>query len=206
MTKRGLFNGKGNNLFCPDDTMTKAEFITVVSRILYPDMKLSDTPDSAWWMNDYIKLTDNKVIDYDIFELNLDTKMSREEMAYVAVKALVARGEDISKLNGNIIIPDSKSISDFFVEYVVIAYGKGIIAGDEKGNFNLQNTLTRAEASTVLYRLIETSARVIPDKKPVPEQTDKIINKDWHDSVIQNTGAITIKEYEKSVRRLAIFF
>ena len=28
MTEKGLFNGKGNNLFCPNDTMTKANGAT----------------------------------------------------------------------------------------------------------------------------------------------------------------------------------
>ncbi|MBE7050374.1 MAG: S-layer homology domain-containing protein, partial [Ruminococcaceae bacterium] len=53
MTEKGLFNGKGNNLFCPNDTMTKAEFITVVMRILYPDTDFTSKEGQPWWQSAY---------------------------------------------------------------------------------------------------------------------------------------------------------
>lgn len=201
MTEKGLFEGKGDNLFCPNDTMTRAEFLAVVSRMLYPDYEyefiLSEYA-NEWWIEDYWALIDNGVIDFDLFGWDLETNISREEMAHIA-----AKGEDFSNLDLSVKIPDINFVSEDYRLSVTMVYDAGVIVGDENGNFNPQKTLTRAEASTALYRLIETSARVIPDKKPVTVQTDKTINSSWQDSVIQNTGVITINEGEKSVRRIA---
>ena len=52
-------------------------------------------------------------------------------------------------------IPDYNKISTQYKDSVVKAYSMGLIAGtDSKGTFNPYGTLNRAQASTVIYRLI----------------------------------------------------
>lgn len=161
MTKKGLFKGKGNNMFCPGDTMTRAEFITVVMRALYPDADLSSEEGEKWWQDAYeaaLKkgiLEDKEFVIYN--RIDLDIGIQRQEMAVISVRALNVLGEtDITPYKH---IPDISSVNKSYADYVKKAYGAGIIIGDEKGCFNPTNTLTRAEASTVLYRIIEKSAR-----------------------------------------------
>ena len=184
MTEKGLFKGKGNNLFCPDDTMTRAEFITVVVRALYPNADISSDTGEKWWQGAYEValekgiLEDDEFITYNSAEnelifysgtnlstdnniplhtIELDVAMQRQEMALISVRALNTMGEtDIKEYE---YIPDIHKASIIYRDDVSKAYGAGIIVGDETGKFNPKNTLTRAEASTVLYRIIEKSAR-----------------------------------------------
>ena len=114
MTEKGLFKGKGNNLFCPDDTMTRAEFITVVVRALYPNADISSDTGEKWWQGAYEValekgiLEDDEFITYNSAEnelifysgtnlstdnniplhtIELDTAMQRQEMALISVRA-----------------------------------------------------------------------------------------------------------------------
>lgn len=215
MVQRGLFAGKGNvsegvGTFAPNDTMTKAEFVTVVARMFYKDDEINNYADndSVWW-DKYYNACVSKGIFYEN-ELKYDTMeqgMSREEMSFVAERTLEKMGtkKPVTYLMGNArtVIPDYTSVGSFYKEYVLYAYADGLLCGtDQAGTFNPKGTLTRAEASTVLYRIIEEEART-PNNRLYTTGSGSGNSASWQDSVIQNTGAITIKEYDKSVRRLA---
>ena len=48
---------------------------------------------------------------------------------------------------------DKESISDWALKYVSATYEAGVFKGDENNCFNPVNSLTRAEAAAVIYRL-----------------------------------------------------
>lgn len=178
MTEKGLFKGKGNNLFCPNDIMTEAEFLTVIVRALYPDEDTTAKQGQEWWQGAYDIAVEKGIIEQGSYEnsisfgiatkpsitteqynaLELDMPITRQEMADLSVKALNASGE--TDLQPYTYIIDVKSADEKYRESVKLAYGAGILVGDNEGFFNPKKTLTRAEASTVLYRIIEKSARV----------------------------------------------
>ena len=192
MARQGLFAGKGEivdgvGTFAPNDTMTRAEFITVVSRILYPDAKIEQEEGSLWWEGYYQQLTDNGVIDHNVFNGEMNVTISRQEMAYVAIQALKARGESIDAVNRTIAmnrIPDYNQVGSAYQTFVGQAYSEGIINGvNDKGSFAPLQTLTRAEAATVLYRIINKGSR-----NPVD------LSSHGSTTTPQTQGAITIKE------------
>ena len=154
MTEKGLFEGKGDNLFCPDDTMTVAEFITVVVRALYPDEDITPKAGQKWWQGAYEVAVFNRLMDYsEIIELDisylsgsndqtiiLDIPVLRQVMAMISVRALKVLGEtDIQSYESDL-IPDYSRVGTYYRDYVCKAYGAGIIVGDENGNFNPRNT------------------------------------------------------------------
>ena len=58
-------------------------------------------------------------------------------------------------------ISDFAEVTEEYQNYVQKAYTKGILTGvDTKGTFDPDGTLTRAQAATVLYRVINSSARL----------------------------------------------
>ena len=161
MTEKGLFKGKGNNMFCPNDTMTKAEFITVVMRILYPDIDLTSKTGQAWWQGAYDMALAEIITPNEFPVSTIEQTISRQEMALVSVKALMMRGETffiIEDLDKK--IPDYNQIGKSYTMYVEMAYSMGILCGvDSKGTFAPLQTLTRAQGATVLYRLVNESKR-----------------------------------------------
>jgi len=165
MTKAGLFKGKGNNLFCPNDTMNKAEFVTVIARLIYdePTLNLLTGKSDAWWDKYYMACIENEIfteseIGYDTMEQGI----KRQEMAEIAF-GYTEKFEGVDKIDVEKIyarIPDIEKVDEKFRESVAYCYSLGILCGtDDKGSFNPEGTLTRAEASTVIYRLTNSLAR-----------------------------------------------
>ena len=171
LIERGGINGYPDNTFKPNKEITKAEFVKTVVASLGFKEKLDTSPH---WASNYIrKAVTLGIIDIkDFSSATLDQTISRNDMAKVAVKTLEYNGEkfteDYSKYANQ--IKDFNSISSAYKDYVLKAYAKGIITGYPDSTFKGSRGLTRAEASTVVIRILEANERVLPEE-PV-EQTE----------------------------------
>ena len=159
MTEKGLFEGKGNNLFCPDDTMTRAEFITVVLRIVFPDKSLSPLPGEPWWKPAYDLAVDRNIIyntTYECSEQVFNAPMPRQEMANIILDVCRRMGVFQKGEKRYYNIPDYEEIRTEYRYAVSVVYAHGFLTGiDNEGTFAPYKNLTRAEASTVLHRVIK---------------------------------------------------
>lgn len=168
MTKKGLFTGtttpaNGIGTFEPEKTMTRAEFVTVAVRAIYPDeAQMISTQGSPWWQGFYAFALEKELLYYD--ELNygdLNQPMSREEMAMVMVRCVENNGETLSKRVATSQIADYVQIGYYYKPFVVDCFSFGLLTGvDANGTFAPTKSLTRAEAATALYRLINQKMRV----------------------------------------------
>ncbi|MBE6030351.1 MAG: S-layer homology domain-containing protein [Clostridiales bacterium] len=167
MVKKGMLEGttkpvNGVGTFSPDKTMNRAEFVTVVVRYLYAD-EVSQQPKGDYWYSPYYNVAvDNGLIKTNEFsEASMKQPMNRQEMSMVVVRAMQAAGEDAPEMIDKDRIPDYASVGTYYKNYVRQAYQAGMIAGvDKAGTFNPLGTLTRAQAATVLNRLVDASTRV----------------------------------------------
>ena len=162
MVSMGLLSGttspdaNGVADFNPDGAMNRSHFVMVIARYLYGE-ELAAMPKAATWYGNAYTLLLNKGIlkKTDFNNGKLEVAMSRQEMAYVLAKAADAQGKAPDSLVATSKIPDYNSISSSYKDSVVKAYSMGLIAGtDSKGTFNPYGTLNRAQASTVIYRLV----------------------------------------------------
>lgn len=165
MTEMGLFNGTsepvdGIGTFDPSKSMTRAEFLTVVVRYLYKD-KMGQLDGADWFTESYIIAFNEHLIEESyIDEETLNDPIPRQQMAYILTQALEAKGETTDGRLSDTAIPDYKDIGGLYKDSVKVAYKMGLLVGtDDKGTFNPQGVLTRAEATTALYRLIFADAR-----------------------------------------------
>lgn len=163
MTEQGLFSGtttpvNGVGTFAPDATMTRGAFITVLTRWLFGDEldTMSVVPGAPWWQNNYTLALQNGLLKDKELGGDLDKAMSRQEMAVVLARAAQGLGLEPDTLVSESAIPDWYSIGEGYREGVRFSYSMGFIGGvDSKGTFNPNGTLTRAQAATVVYRLLE---------------------------------------------------
>lgn len=163
MTEQGLFSGtttpvNGVGTFSPDSTMTRGAFLTVLTRWLFGDEldAMSAVPGAPWWKNNYTLALQNGLLKDKELDGDLDKAMSRQEMAVVLARAAQGLGLAPDTLVSESAIPDWYSIGEGYREGVRLAYSLGFIGGvDSKGTFNPNGTLTRAQAATVVYRLLE---------------------------------------------------
>lgn len=170
MVDMGLFNGtsepdkNGTARFTPAGTMTRAQFITVVTRMLYAE-ELANAKEGAYWYSKYYNVAVEKgLITDQEFSLDGMTKqISRQEMALIAVRTAEARGEDTKVTVDDKAIADYATVGRQYKASVKKAYAMGLITGvDDAGTFAPKNTLTREQGAMVAYRLIKESERVIP--------------------------------------------
>lgn len=162
---KGLFSGtttpdaNGLALFSPNSQMTRAEFITVVTRLLFPQ-ELSDMPavtDGVWYKNNYRVALYHNIIektDYPFTAEVLNAPIPRQEMAWILYRACWTLEENIPDGVSANKIADYDTIDEEYRKVVRKVYEMGLLTGvDDKGSFAPHQTLTRAEAATVLYRL-----------------------------------------------------
>lgn len=176
MASQGIVNGYTDGTFGPQKNMTRAEFIAVVTRIFYMDKLNSiDSADSSvWYSNNYIVAVEKGIVKEHEFSLSdMSEVCSRQEMAMFMVRALEnAKGEKADQLISASIITDFNDIGTYYQNYVKQAYSMGLLTGRGEGKFEPKENMTRAEAATALYRMIDASTRVEVDFTiPVEVQT-----------------------------------
>ena len=172
------FAGYEDNTFRPDNQITQEEFVKTVVALTVgeqPEATGENTePKRSWkncwdsWAQPYL----NKAMEMGLItEEDTDFRYNglpctRGNMAKIATRAFeYLKEEDIADTSTYAAkLKDYSDIPDKFKSYVLQAYGKGIISGYDDGTFRDDGLLTRAEASSVLVRLIDKSERVNADE------------------------------------------
>lgn len=163
MAIRGLVKGTGENIFNPNGSITRAEFTTLITRILeLENVDELTYADSEGWYKGYIaaaekaKLYEGLPVENN--EIKPNQPITREEMALMISNA--------GKLKGKPVIPaptkkavaeftDGSSVSEWAKNSAQYVVDNGIITGYEDGTFRPVNTATRAEATVMLQRFLE---------------------------------------------------
>ncbi len=150
----GLMNGYENGCFDPDNSITRAEFATVMVRFLGLEEnpaaadRFSDT--DGHWAKGYIgALAASRIVDgVSETEFEPDSEITREQIAVILDRAFDLPPED----NKGAFF-DDPIISIWAYDAVYDVLAAGYMQGDTTGNFNPQANATRAEVATIIYRL-----------------------------------------------------
>ena len=176
MANLGIINGtsdpdtNGIATYSPDDTMTKGQFIAIITRYFYEDeLKSMGPTDGPWYANNFAVALEQGIIKKSEFTLeNMEQECNRQEMSMFMVRALEeAKGETVDELVPTSRIPDYSTIGTYYQTFVRQSYSMGLLAGiDDNGTFAPRQNMNRAQAATVLYRMIEPSTRLEVDFTP----------------------------------------
>ena len=232
ISELNAFSGYEDGTFRPDNQITQEEFIKTVVCLICGELNESNAPtvkntwNSKWssWAVPYLDKA---------FELGLITEQdtmfklvgipcNRGEMAKVITRAVEYLKEDSVADTSTYItkLKDYNRIKEEYKPYVLQAYAKGILSGYDDGTFRDDGLLTRAEASSVLVRLIDKKERVNSDETlydyfgrkvtwteplriDVPEQyqvslSDISISQAIYDEAVANGGNISTKTLSRS--------
>ena len=174
MTEKGMFKGtshavNGVGTFSPDAPMSRAAFVTVMVRYLYPNEIQSATAGQKWW-EPYAAVAKAHGLVVDGELTDMDAAMLRQEMAVVLVRAAEQQGESVSLLVNTKHIADYGKIESTYRTYVRKCFTLGLIAGiDKKGTFAPLGEMNRAQAATVIYRLMNPATRAAVDLSDASE-------------------------------------
>lgn len=154
LAKLEIIKGSGNNLFEPNRSVTRAEFITIVNKYFYLDgtvryLPYKDVVVGSWYENDLKIAYANKYISKsETFRPN--DPITREEACTILMKLIGCIDYNLDKINN---YDDYRMMSEWAKPYIEGAIELGFIEGDNKGNINPKDSLTRAEASIFISRL-----------------------------------------------------
>lgn len=156
MYERGIVNGYGDGTFRPDSTVTRAEFVKMITNAVklattdIAGIGFSDVSDTAWYAN-CVKLAyaNNIVQGHNGMFRPLDNIL-RQDAAIIIYKTIVGCG---IKIDGVKNFGDEADISDYAKTYVLSMAANGIVNGSD-GRFYPLNTLTRAEAVKLIENML----------------------------------------------------
>ena len=141
--KTGIVKGISDTEFAPDNDVTKEQAIWLSMRAAGLSYNESD------WQNDAFK--------YGIIDRfgEYGAYATREQFTDYVIKAYKAAkgGNNMADTSG--VFADEQNIESKYLANVLFAYDLGIVEGDENKNFNPKQTLTRAEAAAIVYRMSE---------------------------------------------------
>ena len=233
ISELNAFSGYEDGTFRPDNQITQEEFIKTVVCLICGELNESNAPtvkntwNSKWssWAVPYLDKA---------FELGLITEQdtmfklvgipcNRGEMAKVITRAVEYLKEDSVADTSTYItkLKDYNRMKEEYKPYVLQAYAKGILSGYDDGTFRDDGLLTRAEASSVLVRLIDKAERPNADetlydyfgrkvtwteplRTDVPEQYQvsisdhEVISQASYDRAMANGGSISKYELNRS--------
>lgn len=160
LVKLKVISGYPDGSFRPDNYIQKSEFIkTLISSIGYTDIEKT----YKHWASGYIdKALDLKIINEENL-IDLNKPITRYEMATIISNTLELKKESIPSdiYEYKHMIKDIDEINDeSLYNSVLTTYVKGIISGYPDGSFSGNRNLSRAEASSIILRLIDKNSRI----------------------------------------------
>lgn len=163
---RGDASGYPDGGFKPEQSVTRAEFVKWVNRVVQKDAgitrRFSDVAPGQWYESEVQKAVSSGVISGDeqgLFRPN--DKITRQEAAIVLAKAKGLPG------NGSVgVFTDGGSIPGWSRAYVGAAVQAGILKGYPDGSFRAEASIRRCEAIAALDR-VRTSTQVVAPTPPI---------------------------------------
>ena len=162
LAARGIVNGMGDNYYLPDDSLTRAQFLTMLAKTIYgldPSQAspagFTDVPDYEWFCNYVNWGYANGIVsglDESVFAPN--NPITREQMAIMLSNFARSTGLVLPESGTAPAFTDSARISPWAAEAVSKIVSSGIMGGYPEGDYRPQGQATRAEAATVIYKLI----------------------------------------------------
>ncbi len=163
LTARGIINGKTEESFRPESTMTRAEFATIITRGLgLPQKAVSifdDVTDTDWF-NIYVNTAYHYGIIKGVSEtsFNPNGTITREEAAVMVARAAKLCGMDtkLEEFEARDILAgffDYVTSSDWATGSLAFCYGNGILPDDEM-EIKPKQAVTRAEIAQMLFNML----------------------------------------------------
>ncbi len=157
LAEMGIVSGRGNGMYCPQDNVTREEFVKMLVCTLGCEdaaaiCEYSDTDAGAWYYK-YVASAVSAGIVSGISEERFGTgeNISRQDIAVLIKRAAEYKGIALAKVKDNAGFADSGEVSAYAADAVTKVSESGLINGTDKGTFEPRRSATRAETAKILY-------------------------------------------------------
>lgn len=156
-----IANGINATDFAPEREITRAEFVTIITRALglqasAGDVQFSDVKPGDWYAQAVAAAFKAGIVNgKGDSKFDPNQAITREEMAVIAIRALKFQQVELSFEADGDVFADNSSISPWAAEAVNAAYRLGLVNGRGSNMFVPKDNLMRAEAIQVIYNLLK---------------------------------------------------
>lgn len=187
-----IITGTSGRSFSPDKPISRAEFVTVLDRLLglepvaTPVSPFNDVAKKAWyygWIQAAVQLSLVDGISANTFAPA--KPITRQEAAVLLARALKKPEEDAGEKPG---FEDSSLIAEWAVSSVKTVLELGLMKGDNNGLFRPAEPITRQETAVMIHRVLQNK-KWAAELAAKPKETIKL---GWQ-------YAQTTQQYEKNV-------
>lgn len=157
LANKNIINGKSAETFCPQDNVTRAEFVKIIVRAfgideVSGDINFNDVAKDDWYYSFVSAAFYNKLVSgMTDNEFMPNNNITREDAFVIIFRALSAKGKTFENTRDFI---DGDLISSYAKEAIIKLGGSEFINGDANGQVNPKNNLTRAEAAVVVNNIL----------------------------------------------------
>jgi len=191
LVDEGIITGMPDGNFHPSEQVTTCQFVTMIIRSHFGQI----APTGAHWASGYLSKAKqlNVIADMDIS--NADIPLDRRIAARIGYDALVNIFGEPDETD----VTAAERLGDLYacrscVSYISQIYTKGIMIGYPDSMFYGQKTLTRAEAATVVSKILKKSLREpqYEPGSPVTEENGKISPEETKQVLSSNKDSMLI--------------
>ncbi|MRN52169.1 endo-1,4-beta-xylanase [Paenibacillus monticola] len=159
MAARNIILGTAENSFSPATSIKRADFISLLVKALdlqgigNNEVLFSDVQKTDYYYDELVIAKDLGIavgFADNLFKPN--SNISRQDMMVLTTRALAAAGKQIEASGSLGAYPDASSISNYAKDSALFLVKSGVVNG-KLGKIAPNDTLTRAEAAVILYRI-----------------------------------------------------
>ncbi|GAA3406265.1 S-layer homology domain-containing protein [Paenibacillus hodogayensis] len=158
----GIVNGYGDGTFKPNNIVTRAEFVVMLMKVLKSQeeaakVAFTDSVKIGTWAQKSIEqaVQAGIVNGYSDGSFHPDAEITRTEMAVMIAKALVLKVETNTVTD----FVDDADIPSWAKAQVAVLKNLGLISGKGSNKFAPHDKATRAEAVTILLKMIAQKSK-----------------------------------------------
>lgn len=193
--KKGWLKGFEDGSVKPNQSITRAEFVTLVNRFFEvtksQPVNFTDLPTTGWVYEEFSKAASLGYINGYGDKVRPNDPVTRQEAAVIFSKLLLMEGEDPAVLDQ---FKDRDQIAAWSESKVAGMINSGIMKGYPSGNFSPKQAMTRAEAVAIMESLNRsvggeyhiTQSGVVGSKNPLLQSSYENVTVSTYGVTIQN--------------------
>lgn len=157
---KGIVKGKGDNKFCPDDNVSREEFVKMLMsacklNVVGNAPEFTDVVEDAWYYESVKRAYTARLINGISDNLfGVGQNILRRDIAVIINNLFNECGIKVEKSVSSNAFVDENKIADYALDATVNMRDAGIITGDDQGNFNPDGFATRAEVAVIISKII----------------------------------------------------
>ncbi|SMF38463.1 Uncharacterized lipoprotein YddW, UPF0748 family [Paenibacillus barengoltzii] len=171
LASKTIIQGTSDKEFSPNAPVTRAEFTAMLVRALgltgpqaNPNRSFTDVNSGAWYASAVATAVENGLIEgFADGEFRPNEQITRQQMSVLLVRALKLAGAETPAGNPSAMLAgfeDRSQIGAWAEEAAAIAVESGLMKGRGNGSFAPEASSTRAEAATVLARMLRMAGLI----------------------------------------------